>query len=204
MTVPTWSADGQSIYFTSLRSGGPRQIWRIAAEGGEPVQITRDGGAKAWESSDGRFLYYGDDTPAIWRMPAAWWTADARVSPSGWYGHTAASGYLLRPGIYWLNGHVASRPAIELFAFATGRSVPSITLAGPYDDGSGFSVSKDGRWVVFSQRDYEGSEHHVGAGVPIVAPAISLTPEETRSRATTKSDAGYSNRRTNALASLRS
>ena len=72
--------------------------------------------------------------------------------------HTAATGYVTGPGIYWLNGQVARRPAIELFAFATGHSVPSITLAAPYDDGSGFSVSKDGRWVVFPQRDYQGSE----------------------------------------------
>ena len=60
-------------------------------------------------------------------------------------------------GIYWLN-HSASGSALELFTFATGRSVPVIKPAGQFDVGSGFSVSKDGRWVVFSQRDYHGSD----------------------------------------------
>ena len=68
---PTWAADGQSIYFASTRSGS-WQIWKVKATGGDPVQITHNGGLKAWESSDGSAVYYSSESGgqrAIWRMP---------------------------------------------------------------------------------------------------------------------------------------
>jgi TolB protein len=39
---PTFSPDGQRIAFTSSRSGG-KQIWVIDRDGGNPVQLTREG-----------------------------------------------------------------------------------------------------------------------------------------------------------------
>lgn len=38
-TDPTWSADGKNVYFLSTRSGSS-QVWRIATDGGEAVQVT--------------------------------------------------------------------------------------------------------------------------------------------------------------------
>jgi Tol biopolymer transport system component len=55
--LPTWSRDGKSIYFRSLRSGRG-EIWRAPVGGGEPVQMTRTGGSAAWESWDGNTLYF--------------------------------------------------------------------------------------------------------------------------------------------------
>jgi dipeptidyl aminopeptidase/acylaminoacyl peptidase len=37
---PLWSPDGRSVYFLSPASGSS-QVWRVAAEGGEPVQVTK-------------------------------------------------------------------------------------------------------------------------------------------------------------------
>lgn len=37
---PRWSADGQTIYFVSTRSGSA-QVWRVALAGGEAEQVTR-------------------------------------------------------------------------------------------------------------------------------------------------------------------
>jgi TolB protein len=45
-TEGTWSPDGDYIYFTSDRSGGP-QIYRIATTGGTPERITFDGSYNA-------------------------------------------------------------------------------------------------------------------------------------------------------------
>jgi TolB protein len=45
-TEGTWSPDGQYIYFTSDRAGGP-QIYRIAASGGTPERVTFEGSYNA-------------------------------------------------------------------------------------------------------------------------------------------------------------
>ena len=40
-TQPRWSADGAWVYFVSSRSGSA-QVWRIAVDGGEAEQVTRE------------------------------------------------------------------------------------------------------------------------------------------------------------------
>jgi Tol biopolymer transport system component len=52
---PSWSHDGKWIYFSSSRTGAV-EIWKIPAAGGEPIQVTRDGGYVAFESLDGKTL----------------------------------------------------------------------------------------------------------------------------------------------------
>lgn len=56
--LPSWSHDGKSVYFRSLRSGR-FEIWRASLDGGDPMQVTRTGGVSAaLESWDGRTLYF--------------------------------------------------------------------------------------------------------------------------------------------------
>jgi dipeptidyl aminopeptidase/acylaminoacyl peptidase len=66
---PRWSPDGKHIYYTAnyKRSGeesppynGKNQVWRIAANGGEPFAVTRikDGVSLFDFSADGETLYY--------------------------------------------------------------------------------------------------------------------------------------------------
>ena len=45
-TEGTWSPDGQSIYFTSDRSGGP-QVYKVGVNGGTPERITFEGSYNA-------------------------------------------------------------------------------------------------------------------------------------------------------------
>ena len=73
--VPSWSRDGKWVYFTSNR-GGEFQIWKMAAGNGESasnqaIQVTRGGGFGAFESADGRYLYYARSRGqrGLWRMP---------------------------------------------------------------------------------------------------------------------------------------
>jgi Tol biopolymer transport system component/predicted Ser/Thr protein kinase len=59
---PSWSRDGRWIYFTSSRTGR-FEIWRCPFPGGTAEQwqqMTTGGGWVAFESSDGRTLYYSD------------------------------------------------------------------------------------------------------------------------------------------------
>jgi Tol biopolymer transport system component len=56
---PAWSADGRSIYFSSVREG-PQALWRVAAEGGEPQRLTQGTGPEGEPaiSHDGTRLAY--------------------------------------------------------------------------------------------------------------------------------------------------
>ncbi|HLJ50146.1 MAG TPA: hypothetical protein VKU01_29235 [Bryobacteraceae bacterium] len=67
--VPSWSADGKWIYFSSNRSGRP-EIWKTAASGGASVQVTRNGGDEPVESPRGDRLFYVRDEKSrgIWSM----------------------------------------------------------------------------------------------------------------------------------------
>src|SRR4029077_11712046 len=70
-SVASWSRDGKWIYFGSNRGKGA-QVWKVSAHGGEPVQVTQDGGFSAWESVDSKTLYYAKtrfENPEIWEMP---------------------------------------------------------------------------------------------------------------------------------------
>ncbi|HZC43747.1 MAG TPA: DPP IV N-terminal domain-containing protein, partial [Acidobacteriaceae bacterium] len=67
--VPSWSSDGKLVYFSSNRSGAS-QIWKAPASGGQPSQVTQHGGFAAFDSSDGKYLYYTkENEPGIWRLP---------------------------------------------------------------------------------------------------------------------------------------
>ena len=55
--MPSWSRDGKWIYFSSNRTGR-FEIWRIAFGGGQAEQLTQNGGYAAFESNDGKTLFY--------------------------------------------------------------------------------------------------------------------------------------------------
>jgi Tol biopolymer transport system component len=55
--VPSFSRDGKWIYFSSDRKKAP-DIYRVPVGGGEAVQVTDQGGYVAFESGDGKNVYY--------------------------------------------------------------------------------------------------------------------------------------------------
>jgi Tol biopolymer transport system component len=64
--APAWSHDGKWIYFESEREDG-LQIWRVPAGGGPATRLTKNGGAMALESADGKLLFYSNNAaPGLW------------------------------------------------------------------------------------------------------------------------------------------
>ena len=160
--VPSWSRDGKSIYFGSTRSGS-YQIWRMSAQGADPVQVTKRGGTYAKESVDRKDLYYGRTAPTtgVWRVPVTGGDEVEVVPNLASYGNFAVAS----DGLYFearLPGNpLAHTPdftpftrleaAIDFFSFATGKVSRVITL--DRHAGHGFALSPDERTLLFAQMD---------------------------------------------------
>lgn len=97
--IPSWSRDGRWIYFESRRSGQWR-VWKTPADGGEPVQVTHSQGGAAFESADGKSLYFfSEDTKGLYRMPVSG-GEEKKVAPVvNWWGAFSTTG----KGVYFFS-----------------------------------------------------------------------------------------------------
>jgi Tol biopolymer transport system component len=65
---PTWSRNGQWVYFRSDRTGRG-EVWRAPSSGGKWDQVTSAGAEFAVESADGTTLFYVRTTGELFAMP---------------------------------------------------------------------------------------------------------------------------------------
>jgi Tol biopolymer transport system component len=158
-TKASWSHDGRWVYFSSNRTGR-YQVWKIAVNGGTPVQVTRQGGHAPFESEDGKFVYYAKErmSPAIWRVPVGGGEEQSVLEnprPKTW------SYWALRPdGIFFLTQpddsvfEGAMPTVIHFFDFQTRKTAQiaelrtDILISTP-----GLAVSPDGRFLLYPQID---------------------------------------------------
>ena len=152
---PSWSRDGHWIYFGSNRSG-THQVWKMSPDGGNPRQLTKDGGFEAVEAPNGKELYYTktwNEAPGLWRMPLKG-GRETPVIEAVRSGHWAVTDQ----GIYFLDfGAVpaaAPKPLLKFFSFETQKvsqhgTIEKIRISSD----ASFSVSRDGRSVIWSQLD---------------------------------------------------
>ena len=152
---PSWSRDGKWIYFGSTR-GGSFQTWKMPAAGGPAAQVTKQGGFEGFESPDGQFFYYakGRGVPGIWRVPVAG-GEEAPVLDKHQAGLQRAW-KVVNDGIYFTTPETSAPHLIEFFSFATGRLTQIAAVDKPF--GSGLSISPDGRWLIYTQRDRTGRD----------------------------------------------
>jgi Tol biopolymer transport system component len=151
---PSWSKDGRWIYFGSNRNGD-WQIWKAPAQGGTALQVTKKGAAEAFESFDGKFVYYAKD-PGIWEVPVGG-GEETQVLDQGSQNLWA----LTNQGIYFgvINSSVA--PLLKFYRFATSqveifREFSKDTRLDSLS--TAFSVSPDGQWILYTQIDQAGSD----------------------------------------------
>ena len=91
--VPSWSGDGQWIYFASTRAGAIPDVWRVSPNGGQAIRLTHNGGFEPRESPDGRYLFYLDRPPA--RRRPTYGQADAPAARR----RTRGTGARTRPAV---------------------------------------------------------------------------------------------------------
>jgi len=156
--VASWSADGQWIYFASNRTGR-LEVWKAPADGGRAVQITKQGGFAAFESPDGKFVYYskGVDVGGLWRVAVSGGEETAVLDFPGarLWGYWA----LVNSGIYFVNSEFSSRPTLQFWSFDAGRVSQVLVLEGrPALDEPGIAISPNGKWLLYTQEDNRGSD----------------------------------------------
>jgi Tol biopolymer transport system component/DNA-binding winged helix-turn-helix (wHTH) protein len=160
--VPSWSRDGQWIYFCSNRSGS-HQVWKTPAKepsgSGQAVQVTKQGGFDNAESPDGRYLYYakGRGESGVWRIPVAG-GAETPVLNHHQAGLTRQ--WAVTPnGIWFVTAEAPKRPLIEFYSFGAGKVAIAATLENPLPSGiSGLTISPDGRRLLWTQMDQVNSD----------------------------------------------
>jgi Tol biopolymer transport system component len=153
--APTWSRDGQWIYFYSNHEKGLFQLWKVALSGGSPVQVTSNGGVHAIESDDGHFLYYSKlDQPGLWMAPLNG-GGEKRIldQPPGFDWHSWVLG---RGGVYYLNARDPQNATIEFFDFRKGESTPIARLKSA-ESYHGLAASPDGRSLLYVQNESDDS-----------------------------------------------
>jgi serine/threonine protein kinase/WD40 repeat protein len=165
--LPCWSHDGKWIYFDSNRTGR-FEIFKISPDGGDEIQVTRNGGWGLQESPDSKFLFYtrsrAISTP-LFKVPAVggqeqqvlpsvherWWA----VGNQGvWFMETAATG--LDPGFWDMENASTSRGHLRFLSLRSHSLSTPIIL--PKSPAGGIAISPNRDRLLFNLLDHQATE----------------------------------------------
>jgi Tol biopolymer transport system component len=161
--MPSWSQDGRWIYFCSNRTG-EFQIWKVPAEGGQAVRVTKNGGFEAVEGPDGHYLYYSkmeknearSGSAHLWKISLQNGEESLAFERSIYLRYWAVTDR----GIYFVPSDWSHHPAVELYSFATGQVTQVVPLERPpvaYGN-PGLTISPDGRWILCALVEQDTSD----------------------------------------------
>ena len=147
-----WSRDGKWIYFSSARTG-KHEVWKVPSLGGDARQVTHSGGFVAIESPDGKPLYYTkvEERATLFKSLLDG-TGETKVLDN-----VAQRGFVLTADrIYYLQAEPDQRITLRYRVLATNQDVEiSAIKRKGYP---GLSLSGNGKYLIYSQFDSEGSD----------------------------------------------
>jgi Tol biopolymer transport system component/DNA-binding winged helix-turn-helix (wHTH) protein len=155
-SVPSWSRDGRAVYFASDRTG-EWQVWRRELSTRRETQITRHGGFAAFESYDGKALYYSKfEGGGIWKIPVGG-GQEQLVTDSlhlGYWGHFAVTDN----GLYLVDSDAKGGPVIMYYNFQTRRLSSVLTYKEyPTPWFPNLAASRDGRTLFCSSVEFQNN-----------------------------------------------
>lgn len=154
--MASWSRDGRWIYFYSDRSGDA-EVWKAPASGGPATAVTMNGGADAFESRDGKFVYYAKwGQQGIWRKPVGG-GPEILITESG----SPCYWGLFDNGICLLDANNVAGPTISCLDFHSRRMTTLCTLPKSTrinKCGPSLSISHDGRSILYVAVQREESD----------------------------------------------
>ena len=147
-TEPNFSHDGKWLYFSSNRGNETTRLWKAPfPSGGALVQLTKNGGVRPVESTDG-FVYFSRTfySDEIWRIPAAGGQESLVMKGTGL--RTCWNWALSSAGIYFINEE--RKRSLSFYEFATRKTFPLVSQGKKIWNPA---VAPDGKSIVFSQLD---------------------------------------------------
>lgn len=149
--MPFWSRDGKWLYFRSNRTGD-NEIWRVPVAGGRALQVTTSRGFTAYQSTDGKTLFYTKaNSGPLFALPLSG-GEEQEVLP---YIHLR-SFFPVADGIYYI-GRRSNKGyyPLEFFRFSSRASRLLAKIEGAY---IGLSVSPDQKTILFSKSFSGGAD----------------------------------------------
>jgi Tol biopolymer transport system component len=148
---PSWSHDGKWIYYCSTRTK-PRQVWKIPVSGGAEIRVTKHGGLVAFESVDGRDIYYTKEQ-GLWKMPVRGGD-ETQVLASLLQNNFAVA----KDDVYFVEDSASPDPTrrFQVLHFIT-HTIKTIGEA-PVSPGGEISISPDEQWMLFDRTEREDGE----------------------------------------------
>jgi dipeptidyl aminopeptidase/acylaminoacyl peptidase len=152
--VPSWSRDGNSIYFASNRTG-KWQVWKHSITSGQESQVTRNGGCAVLESYDGKTLYYSKfEGGGLWSLSEGQEQHLTDAPHLGDWGQFA----LAQDGIYLIDSWAEAGPTLVYYSLRTRHTSPVLVLKeSPKHWSSNLTSTRDGRIVLYVQEETHGS-----------------------------------------------
>jgi eukaryotic-like serine/threonine-protein kinase len=155
---PSWSPHGYRIAYWGV-AGSQRIVWTVAADGGQPTQVT-DGRGLDWNpvwSPDGSALYFASDRSGVmnlWRVPIDERSGRVLGEPEPVTVSSRASMQfgVARNGNQFIFAAADVRTKIEKIAFepASGATAgATVTIAETSQRVTACDASHDGHWLAF-------------------------------------------------------
>lgn len=124
------------------------------------MQVTKQGGFSAFESPDGKFVYYTKDfreggqfTPGIWRTPVE--GGEETLVLDSFNAENWGDWAVVDNGIYFIDSTAKNDWTLRFFDFAKQRMMP-IAALGQNIFNNGLAISPDHRQILYTRVDLTG------------------------------------------------